>query len=73
MTTNKQLFDVADEMAKALSQLTAGLAKDGVAIEGFTKAIEIQNKWAEIKLKRSLELIYIKFNSNQYRHDIKNG
>lgn len=55
MTTNKHLIDVADEMAAALKKLTEGLAKDGVALEGFTDAIAIQNKWAQIKLKRSIE------------------
>jgi hypothetical protein len=55
MTTNKQLIDIADQMADSLKKLTDGLAKDGVAIEGFTNAIAIQKKWAEIKLKRELE------------------
>lgn len=55
MTTNKQLIDVADEMAAALKKLTEGLAKDGVALEGFTDALAIQNKWAQIKLKRTIE------------------
>lgn len=55
MTTNKHLFDVADEMAAALKKITDGLAKDGVALEGFTEAIAIQNKWAQIKLKRTME------------------
>ncbi len=55
MTTNKHLFDVADEMAAALKKITDGLAKDGVALEGFTEAIAIQNKWAQIKFKRTME------------------
>lgn len=55
MTTHKQMNDVADRMANALKRLTDGLAKDGMALEGFVDAINIQEEWANIKLKRSIE------------------
>jgi len=55
MTTNKQLLDVADEMAEALRKLTDGLAKDGTALEGFTNAIAVQEKWSRIKIKKMFE------------------
>lgn len=60
MTTNKNLIDVADEMAAALKKLTDGLATDGVAIDGFTDALAAQEKWAKIKLKRTMERVYRK-------------
>lgn len=55
MTTNKQLLDVADEMAAALKLITDGLAKDGVALDGVAAAITVHQKWASIKAKRSME------------------
>jgi len=64
MTTNKQLIDVADEMSEAIKKLTDGLAKDGVALDGFTNAIQIQQKWAQIKLKRSIELYFLKLSAS---------
>lgn len=64
MTTNKQLIDVADEMSEAIKKLTDGLAKDGVALDGFTNAIQIRQKWAQIKLKRSMERYFLKFSAS---------
>lgn len=56
MTTNKQIIDIADEMYQSLRKLTEGLAKDGNALDGFTDALKIQEKWQQIKLKRSIEM-----------------
>jgi len=66
MTTNKHLIDVADEMAASLQKLTDGLAKDGVALDGFTDALAVQNKWAQIKLKRTIELTYVKLKTKGF-------
>lgn len=56
MTTYKDMLAVADEMAAALKKLTDGLAKDGVALDGFTDAIAVQHKWSQIKLKKMFEV-----------------
>lgn len=63
MTTNKQLFDKADEMSEALTKLTDGLAKDGVAINGFIDAIRVINEWQTLKFKISMERYYNKISS----------
>lgn len=57
MTTNKQLIEKADKLAAACKKLTDGLAKDGVALEGFTEALNAQKEWVEIKFKRTFEQI----------------
>lgn len=56
MTTDKQIIDVADEMYRSLKKLTDGLAEDGNALDGFIDALKIQEKWQQIKLKRSIEM-----------------
>jgi hypothetical protein len=49
------MYDAADKMAAAIVKLTTGLAKDGLALEGFIDALNIQNEWQGLKLKRSME------------------
>jgi hypothetical protein len=56
MTTHKQIEEAADRVCDALTKLTTGLAKDGVAIDGFTDALKAVEDYKRLKLKRSFEL-----------------
>jgi hypothetical protein len=58
MTTHKQIEEQADKVCAALEKLYNGLAKDGIALEGFVDALKAANDYRELKLKRSLERMY---------------
>jgi len=48
--------NIANNVLQINAVLTEGLAKDGNALDGFTDALKIQEKWQQIKLKRSTEM-----------------
>jgi hypothetical protein len=47
-----------DKVCAALEKLYNGLAKDGIALEGFVDALKAANDYRKLKLKRSLERMY---------------